>query len=122
MGKELEQTERLKLFMEEYRYNANQLANELGYTSGAVYHVVNGMNNLSEDFILRMVNRWPDLNYTWLKTGKGKMRLEKSEQTTQKNFFIPKNTKDSDWNELPHTLVRIAEALEIIAEKAKAGE
>lgn len=74
--------------------SANKLAHLLGYKSPAsVYHVVEGRNNLSIDMISKIIKKFPDVNYRYLKDGKEEPILtDQSKIQVQKNMF---GTSDS---------------------------
>lgn len=57
--------------------NKNSLSVELGFKSNTtIGQIVNGRNNPSFDVMQRIAIRFPEINYHWLLTGRGRMLLE----------------------------------------------
>jgi len=54
--------------------NPSRLAKELGYKSNVkIQHIKSGRNGISSEVASDIVNKYPDINYNWLLTGKGEM-------------------------------------------------
>lgn len=65
--------DRIKKLIEKQNLTATQFAGEIGVQRSAVSHLLSGRNKPSLDFMLKIKNRFPDLNLDWLLMGKGKM-------------------------------------------------
>lgn len=114
---QLTDSEILQKVLDTLRYSAHDMSKKLGYASpGTLYHVLNGINNLSDNLAMRLVKEFPQLNYVFLKTGKGKIFNEKDKHVqTQQNLLGSPNAASFD--NIPKTLEEIKDLLVIIAEE-----
>jgi hypothetical protein len=100
------------------RLNKKKLAEELEYKSHmSIYYVADGVNKLSDDMINRIMIRFPEVNYLFLKTGEGTVLNTKVKQNQQENIFNIKNKKKTpfeDFADLPERVNRIEEKLDLI--------
>lgn len=53
--------------------SSSAFANEIGVQRSSVSHVLSGRNKPSLDFIIKIKDRYPDVNLDWILTGKGGM-------------------------------------------------
>ncbi|QDZ63273.1 hypothetical protein EVD20_12350 [Elizabethkingia bruuniana] len=70
--------------------NPSRLAKELGYKSNVkIQHIKSGRNGISSEVASDIVNKYPDVNYNWLLTGKGEMinNVDEAENTPTEFFF-----------------------------------
>lgn len=113
--RELEAKDRLKIVLEELRYSANELSKELGYSSpSSVYHVLNGLNNLSTDMANKITTRFPEVSYLYLTQGKGSPLLTPKFKQAQANLFgsASQNVEQqASWDNIPTTLENIEKLL-----------
>ena len=65
--------DRINLIMKSRNLNAAQFADEIGVQRSSVSHILTGRNNASLDFMLKVLQRYPDIDTDWLLTGKGVM-------------------------------------------------
>lgn len=99
---------------------AANVAGRLGVTPGAIYHVRNGMNDLSDALIDKMVKEFPSLNYVYLKTGTGEIFHKNPKmQQAQENIFNDRQTTLEDFANIPKTLEEIRNILVDIYEVLK---
>ncbi len=57
------------------KISANKLSTEIGLSANtAIYHVKNGRNGISSDLANKIIERYPEINYSWLLTGEGSMK------------------------------------------------
>ncbi|MCF6170378.1 MAG: helix-turn-helix domain-containing protein [Bacteroidales bacterium] len=83
---------RIKQLLEKKKLTAAQFAGEVGVQRSAVSHLLSGRNKPSLDFILKIKNRFPEVNLDWLLLGDGKMIEKAPPQETgvenlQKDLF-----------------------------------
>ncbi len=69
---------RFSQFLAAENISQSQFAERLGVTRASVSHIVSGRNKPGNDFILSLMNAYPDLNIEWILAGKGKMYKTKS--------------------------------------------
>ena len=64
--------ERLKQFLTMENLSPARFAEELGIQRSGISHLLSGRNKPSFEFLQRMMNAYPDVNYEWLILGKGR--------------------------------------------------
>lgn len=65
---------RIKWIMDHYSLSAAQFADKIGVQRSVVSHVLSGRNKPSLDFMLKIKNRFQEINLDWLLLGTGKPR------------------------------------------------
>jgi transcriptional regulator with XRE-family HTH domain len=73
--------DRIQKIIDEENMTPSRFADEVGLNRPAVSHILNGRNNPGLEALQRIINRFPNINATWLITGKGDMH-EKSDNNT----------------------------------------
>ncbi|HLO57565.1 MAG TPA: helix-turn-helix transcriptional regulator [Bacteroidales bacterium] len=71
--------DRIQQFLNQTGYTATKLADELKIQRSGISHILSGRNQPSYDFMVRLLNRFPDVSADWLLTGKGNMYKNKTE-------------------------------------------
>ncbi len=80
---------RLQTVLDLLNISAFKLAKLTGVTPAAIYHVIGGSNNLSDALIEKIVRRFDEISYVYLKSGKGEPILHtKEERRSQHNRFL----------------------------------
>ena len=69
MGKQLEDSEIMSNVLQELRMSANSLSKKIDVTAGSIYHVLNGVNSISENLKVRIINAFPKVSYNYLSRG-----------------------------------------------------
>jgi hypothetical protein len=111
---------------------ANSLVVKLKYKSPAtVYHIINGINKISDGFITRTVTTFPNVSYKFMKEGEGDVLLKEDARINPGNFFNVADRK-SDFEEfgnlpakidkLIYLQTRTNELLEIYLTQKKAAD
>ena len=54
-----------------YEMNATVFAEEIGVQRSSISHLLSGRNKPSLDFVMKVVQRFPEVNLYWLLFGKG---------------------------------------------------
>ena len=62
-------TERLKKIMEDNALSSSQMADRIGVQRSAISHILSGRNKPSLDFILKVLDSFPDISSEWLLRG-----------------------------------------------------
>lgn len=70
---------RIKQLMERKKLAAAQFADEIGIQRSSLSHVLSGRNKPSLDFMLKIKNRFPEIDLDWLLLGKGNMEFNQQE-------------------------------------------
>lgn len=112
--KKLTDPEILEMLLGEIHESANSLSIKLNYNSpSTVYHIINGINTLSESFATRVIAKYPQVNFMFLMKGELPVLLEKSESQGQANVMYD----GPSFNDLPKILKNIEDLLRSIDSK-----
>jgi transcriptional regulator with XRE-family HTH domain len=65
--------ERLAELMKAYGLTAGRFAEALGVQASSISHLLSGRNNPNFDFLVKLFERFPDINPDWFLRGEGKM-------------------------------------------------
>lgn len=65
--------DRFKLIMEREKLASGAFAESIGASQASISHILSGRNKPSVEMVLRIHQRYPDINLEWLLTGKGDM-------------------------------------------------
>lgn len=100
--------EQILKIMEEKQLSPAQFADILGIQRPRLSHILNERNKPGYDFILSLLEKFSDIDATWLITGKGNMYKQKSdsikEEEQDKNLFSSKLLdKESKKDNITHT-------------------
>lgn len=81
----------LERVMQVLEINAYELAEVLEYKqANTVYHITKGRQNMSVDFMTRLCRRFPTINLSYLKDGKGNVELSDKLKVNQMNMLREK--------------------------------
>lgn len=81
--------ERINQILKVKSLTSRQFAEEIGIQPSGMSHILSGRNRPSLDFIIKVINRYPDINISWLVFGTGDMFT---------NVNLSKNQTSSDNN------------------------
>lgn len=70
-------TNRLHQVMKHYELSAASFADKIEVGRSSISHLLSGRNKPSLDFVLKIVNAFPDVELYWLLNGKGSFPPEK---------------------------------------------
>ncbi|MBN2275123.1 MAG: helix-turn-helix transcriptional regulator [Bacteroidales bacterium] len=59
--------------------SATQFAEEIGVQRSSISHILSERNKPSYDFIIKILDKYPEINPAWLLTGNGEMLIDKNE-------------------------------------------
>ena len=62
---------RLEIILEYYSLNASSFADKIGVQRSSLSHLLSGRNKPSLDFILKILDVFPDVDLYWILNGKG---------------------------------------------------
>ncbi len=65
--------ERIEQLLDSKKLTATQFSEEIGVQRSSLSHVLSGRNKPSLDFMLKIKNRYPEINLNWLLLGDGEM-------------------------------------------------
>lgn len=76
---------------------ATRFASEIGVQRSSISHILSGRNQPSYEFILKTIERYPEIDVEWLITGKGQMlrtKLKSPWSSGEQNTPLTKRLKD----------------------------
>ena len=85
---------RLEYILEFYELTASAFADKIGVQRSSLSHLLSGRNKPSLDFILKVKEAFPTLEFDWLLKGEGSFSSENMQQNFQGDMTNPA-TKDS---------------------------
>ena len=74
---------RLELLLDYYSLNASAFADKIGVQRSSLSHLLSGRNKPSLDFILKILDVFPDVNMYWILNGKGNFLKNSDEKRTE---------------------------------------
>lgn len=83
--------DRIRILMHFKKLTATQFAEIINVQRSSVSHVLSGRNKPSLDFIQKIVNEFPEVNFEWLINGKGSFK--KNTNVTPSGPAIDTNVK-----------------------------
>lgn len=76
----MESRERLQKVLDYLQISANKFSKSLDLTrADGVYSILKGVYEISENFAMKVVGKYPQISYEWLMYGDGEMLMEKYE-------------------------------------------
>ncbi len=117
--------DRIQKILEHYHLSSSQFANEIGIQRSAMSHILSGRNKPSLDFVLKVKNRFPEINTDWLLFGKGEMveKLnEKHLEEEQKPDLFAEITNGDPVEEKSREILEYQEDLEKPQKKSSESE
>lgn len=78
---------RLQQIMDLYQLTASAFAESVGVQRSAISHILSGRNKPSLDFILKILETYPDIELYWLLNGKGDGPVKTQESSGQTDLF-----------------------------------
>ncbi|MCK4923011.1 MAG: helix-turn-helix transcriptional regulator [Bacteroidales bacterium] len=82
--------DRLESILQHYKLNSSKLAEMIDVQRSGISHILSGRNNPSYDFLVSILDAFPEINANWLLTGNGNM-IEISEGTSLDGMADLKN-------------------------------
>ncbi|WP_291145540.1 helix-turn-helix domain-containing protein [Flavobacterium sp. UBA7680] len=75
---------RLEIILDYYGLNASSFADKIGVQRSSMSHLLSGRNKPSLDFVMKILDVFPEVDLYWILVGKG--NFPKSENETVSNF------------------------------------
>ena len=82
MVNNLEFANRLKTVMEYYGLTATALADSITIQRSSISHLLSGRNKPSLDFVLKILQKYPEVELYWLMNGNGSFPKKEETSTT----------------------------------------
>lgn len=88
--------ERLKIVMDHYDMTPSSLADLLEVQRSSISHLLSGRNNPSLDFVMKVLENFPEVDLYWFVNGVGEFPLkEKNENLNSNTLFSAIEENDS---------------------------
>ena len=87
--------DRIRILLHFKKLTATQLAEILDVQRSGISHVLSGRNKPSLDFVMKIVQAFPDVSYDWLISGKGDLSESEKRQKEEENTIV---TPEEDTN------------------------
>lgn len=72
---------RLEHILGHYALSPSLFADQIGITRSSMSHLLSGRNKPSLDFILKVIDKFPEIDLYWLLKGKGSFTIESKKDT-----------------------------------------
>jgi transcriptional regulator with XRE-family HTH domain len=80
---------RLEIILDYYSLNASAFADKIGVQRSSLSHLLSGRNKPSLDFILKILEVFPDVDLYWILNGKGSFPKNSEAVPKQENEISP---------------------------------
>ena len=121
MQKTIKDIHYLNELLQHLKLNANQFADSIGLDrTTRIYNVLNRRNKLSEDLAKLITNKYNNVNYAWLLTGKGDMlkAIQNQVAISSEEITMPREVFDQI-SRLTETILSQQKTIETLAETNK---
>ena len=85
---------RLQKILDYYNISATELSNQIKFNRSTISHLLSGRNKPSLDFVMRILQKYPEVELYWLLNGKGMFPAS-----------IKNSTPDDDLKSNPTTII-----------------
>lgn len=120
MKKTTTDSEIMSNVLEELNTSANSFAKKLDVTAGTIYHILNGVNSISENLKVRIIKAYPKISYLYLSKGELPICQEESISNSLQNILgDPGGLKKASFEDLPNLLVQMNKKFDTIIELLK---
>ncbi|MDR6968455.1 transcriptional regulator with XRE-family HTH domain [Flavobacterium arsenatis] len=82
---------RLEILMEHFGMNASSFADKIGVQRSSISHLLSGRNKPSLDFVMKIMDLFPEVNLYWILNGKGNLLKDEVDFTER---FLSKKEED----------------------------
>lgn len=114
--------DRVQEFLRYENKTSSQFAVEIGVQPSSVSHIISGRNKPSLDFVLKMLNAYPDISTDWLLFGRGSMLIKAaSEQDSSLDSLFGEETIDINTPQVKAVtqIIDKSEPVELVTEASK---
>ena len=76
----------LRELMDYYEISAASIADKIGVQRSSISHLLSGRNNPSLDFVIKILDNFPEISYDWLVKGKGTLDTSVSAELDENQY------------------------------------
>ena len=73
---------RLQIILDYYGISATDFSNQISVNRSTISHLLSGRNKPSLDFVMKVLEKFPEVELYWILNGKGTFPAEKSKNPT----------------------------------------
>lgn len=84
---------RLEIILDYYGLNASAFADKIGVQRSSMSHLLSGRNKPSLDFVLKILDVFPDVDLYWILNGKGSFPKKEDAPKNNATEIIPETEK-----------------------------
>lgn len=88
--------DRLKKFIDYLGVSITVFEQQINVANGAIYKILQGKNGVTLATLLKILERFPMLNFDWLVSGRGSMLVKNCEKGVEKGQNPPQKTTDDE--------------------------
>lgn len=100
--------ERLQKILDFYGISATELSNQISFNRSTISHLLSGRNKPSLDFVMKVLEKFPEVELYWFLNGKGNFPSKKTkdpidlkfEQNNAQKEALPKKEEVQELNPL----------------------
>jgi plasmid maintenance system antidote protein VapI len=104
--------DRIKQILKTKSITSSQLAADLNVQPSGISHILSGRNKPSLDFVVRLINLFPELNELWLLKGEGAMYKAKGSKEKSAEGKSIANTILNDEDQVPYGHFKYKDSVE----------
>ena len=86
---------RLEKLLDYYGLTASSFADKVGVQRSSISHLLSGRNKPSLDFILKIMEVFPEVDFYWILNGKGNFPKNEQEAKINKTLFDTNQSSDA---------------------------
>ncbi|MBF4490985.1 helix-turn-helix transcriptional regulator [Flavobacterium sp. JLP] len=86
---------RLEIILDYYALNASSFADKIGVQRSSMSHLLSGRNKPSLDFVMKILDVFPDVDLYWILNGKGTFPKSNDESLNSKTDSASEITKST---------------------------
>ncbi|WP_149303254.1 helix-turn-helix transcriptional regulator [Pareuzebyella sediminis] len=98
---------RLEYLLKYYDISASSFADKVGVQRSSISHLLSGRNKPSLEFVLKVIQKFPEVNLYWLLNGKGSFPQETKKKFTPTPKESPEQSELKERAEKPKKIQRI---------------
>jgi transcriptional regulator with XRE-family HTH domain len=109
-------SKRLNELLKYYEISASSFADSIGVQRSSISHLLSGRNNPSLDFVLKVLDEYPEISFNWFVKGVGKIDQPQNKHDATPNLFnqdISKNAVDEKKIKLSSNMPDIRSSREV---------
>lgn len=96
---------RLEKIMSYYDLSATAFADAIGVQRSSISHLLSGRNKPSLDFVMKVIQQYPEVNLYWLLNGKGSFPALSEKEPATKVATIPEKDLINSSKEISKVLI-----------------